>query len=103
VSAGADWHETLTESADAKGQKLLIGCARLPPHDVDPFGLELEGGILKFQHLVHSAHEHVAVVDVHDAPVPQQQDVPVVPVLDLQNVANDRVGGHAVHKILLRV
>mmetsp|Transcript_42215 Transcript_42215/g.123609 ORF Transcript_42215/g.123609 Transcript_42215/m.123609 type:complete len:310 (+) Transcript_42215:3-932(+) len=73
-----------------------------PSHHLDPLRGELEGGGLEAHVLARRVGEEEAKVDVDEGAVGVQQDVAVVPVLDLQQVAYDRVGRERLHKVAPR-
>ena len=60
-----------------------------------------EGGRLEAE-VLRRAGEHEAVVDVYEMALVVEQDVAVVAVFDLEQVAGDRVAGAALDKVLLR-
>jgi len=55
--------------------------------DLDKLRGELD---LQFQYVLGVAHiEHDAKVDVRDGPVMAEQDVAIVPILDVEHIAKD--------------
>mmetsp|Transcript_26151 Transcript_26151/g.83517 ORF Transcript_26151/g.83517 Transcript_26151/m.83517 type:complete len:428 (-) Transcript_26151:486-1769(-) len=66
-------------------------------HDLEQLPRELEGGGLEVDP-PGGVGEHEAKVDVDDVPLLVHEYVAVVPVLDLEDVAHNRVGRHALHE-----
>ena len=61
---------------------------------------ELEGTGLEPQ-ILGRGREYEPVVDVDEVALAVEQDVAVVPVLDLHQVGHDAVGGAALHELAL--
>ena len=72
--------------------KILEHVAAQPAHHFHKLRGELEGGALEAQVLGRAAQDE-AVVDVNEVALAVEQDVAVVPVLDLQDVAEKGVPG----------
>lgn len=68
--------------------------------NLDLLGCELERGLLELDALARRVRQEEAEVDVHDVAFNVDHDVPIVPVLDLQDVAQKRVGRQRLAKIL---
>lgn len=93
----------------------------LPTHDLHEFRRQLERGLLEAQILRRGGQDE-AEVDVDEVTVALQQDIAIVPgrvaisrkifrrsvkrsaipVLDLDEVTDEAVGGAALHEVLLR-
>ena len=59
---------------------------------VHEFFCHLEGGPFKLETLTRCIREEKAVIDMNDVTLIVNHDILVVPVLDLQDVADQRVG-----------
>ena len=75
---------------------------RVAVHDLQQLARELEGGRLEAD-ATGAIGQHKAKVDMNDVAAVVQEDVAVMAVLDLQQVAHQAVGGHALCKIALRL
>lgn len=56
------------------------------------FFRHLEGGPFKLESLPRGIREEESIIDMNDVTLIVYHDILVVPVLDLQNVAHQRVG-----------
>ena len=73
----------------------------LAAHDVDELGRQFEGRALEAE-ILGRRRQDEAEIDVDDVALAVEEDVAVVPVLDLDQVADERVGGDALDEIALR-
>ncbi len=73
---------------------------RVGVHDLKQLASQLEGRSLKVD-TTRGVAEHEAKVDVDDVAPLVQHDVAVMPVLDLQEEADQAVTCHALYKISL--
>lgn len=88
------------ESLDHQLLELIEEFASLATKHVDVLLSQLEGHRLKVE-VAWAVREHEAKVDVHHVASRVKQDVSVVPVLDLQDVAQERIPYHGSHEVLL--
>jgi hypothetical protein len=63
-----------------------------PSQDLNVVSFELEGGLLKFNSFSRSDTEDESKVNMHDVAFCVNQDVPIVPVLNLKDVCCKAVG-----------
>ena len=73
---------------------------RVGVHDLKQLASQLEGRSLEVD-TTRGVAEHEAEVDVDDVAPLIQHDVAIMPVLDLQEEADQAVPCHALHKISL--
>ena len=92
-------HEALVEQLPEFGEFLGVQAAE----DVDELLRELEGRLFELQATAREAGEEEAKVDVHDVAVGVDEDVLVVSVLDLQDVAHEGVAGKTRTEGVLRL
>lgn len=83
-------------------QILELGVSRrlIAAHDLDEFGRQLERAGLEAE-IAGRRRQHEAEVDVYDVAVAVQQDVAVVAILDLDEIADEAVGRAALDEIFL--
>ena len=81
--------------------KLKVGRAVEAAEDLDVLERELEGRGLEAD-VAGRVGEHEAEVDVDEVPVAVEEDVAVVPVLDLQQVRHERVARERLGEVALR-
>ncbi|GIX62932.1 octaprenyl-diphosphate synthase, putative [Babesia caballi] len=89
----------LEQPADDERLEVVEVVRVLAPNHVDVLLGELEGRRLEAD-VAGGVGEAEAVVDVDDVALAVQQNVPVVPVADLQEVRDDGVGGVALDEVL---
>ena len=87
------------EALDDEVAEAREGGGARTTHEVDVLGGELEGRRLEVHVTARAARKKEAEVDVHHMPHGVQHDVPVVPVLDLQQVACDCPRGHTAAEV----
>ena len=75
---------------------------RVGVHDLKQLASQLEGGSLEVD-TTRGVAEHEAKVDVDDVAPLIQHDVAIMPVLDLQEEADQTVPCHALYKVSLGV
>lgn len=83
-------------------EELRVIALSIALHHFQQLPGELEGRGLKID-AARGVGQHEAKVDVDDMPRIIQQQVAVVPVLDLEQVADEAVPSHALHKRILGV
>lgn len=83
-------------------EELRVVALGIALHHLQKLPSELEGRGLEVD-APGGVGQHEAEVDVDDMPRIIQQQVAVVPVLDLEQVGDEAVPGHALHKRILGV
>lgn len=93
------------KALDAEDLKVVEGVAggalRIRVHHLQQLARELEGRRLEVDP-TGRVGQHEVKVDVHNVTLLVQQQVAVVPVLPLKQVAHHRVASHALYKVALR-
>lgn len=70
--------------------------------DLDLLRRQLERSLFELDALSWRIRQEEAEVDVHDVALDVDHDVAVVPVLDLENVAYERIGSQRLAEVLTR-
>ena len=76
------------------------GLRSVATKDLDHFRRQLEGCLLEFDSFARSVREEKSEVNVHDVPLDIDENVSVVSVLDLEDVAQEGIGCKRLHKVV---
>lgn len=88
LRVGLKSQEALLQVLTVLGERLASGTAK----DLNLLSCELERSFLELETFARSVCQEESKVNVHDVALDVDQDVAVVSVLDVQNVAEQRVG-----------
>mmetsp|Transcript_33658 Transcript_33658/g.51947 ORF Transcript_33658/g.51947 Transcript_33658/m.51947 type:complete len:312 (-) Transcript_33658:3040-3975(-) len=92
-------HEAVLHQLVVLGERLGVDASEHLNH----FGGELEGSALELHSFSRGVREEESKVNMHDVPLDINKDVTVMSVLDLEDVAEQRVGSQRLAEVLPRL